>query len=575
MLAEIVKVADPMRLKLKSTFLSIKDFPEIDLPMFTLITGLNGAGKSHILRAIKEGHIVSSVTANHQDEIRLYDWQTMMPQDTGTYDGRTWLQHRSTIRDNVRNYLRQNGNRILDIAKQFGVPTEYLKDASYLSSLSLDDLTRILGDDAKATAARSAIQQEAMRAGNDIRQQIGRNDNLRRALEEIQKRSEKPLTALDDNDFFFDGEDRWGQTDPFQQSLAQAFVAYRDLALKNELKLRAKELGRATDALNHDEFIAKHMIAPWVFVNEAMMTAQLDFAIDHPDLDDYVPYQPRLTKRSTGAHVFFSDLSSGEKILMSLALSLYHANDPRQLTIYPKILLLDEIDAPLHPSMARFYLEILTKTIVGKNRIPVVATTHSASTVALAPEESVFVVELGKPGLRKTTKSQALNLLTQGVPTLAISFEGRRQVFVESHNDAQLYDTLNQTLKPTLASSRSLEFVATGLRGPQNLGHINTGCDVVRHLVDALSKAGNKSVFGLIDWDGKNASRDRVVVLAHGKRNGIENLIFDPLLLAAFIAGHDRQEISLIGIPPHANYPSFLNFSPTELQPIARRRSKN
>jgi len=156
--------------------------------------------------------------------------------------------------------------------------------------------------------------------------------------------------------------------------------------------------------------------------------------------------------------LYFADLSSGEKVLMSLALCLYYTEDTRQITNYPKLLLLDEIDAPLHPSMCRLYLDVLIRTVVETHKICVIATTHSPSTVAIAPEESIYVIEPNKVGLHKTTKARALSILTDGVPTLSISFDGRRQVFVESPNDAKIFDTIMQIFKGRIQSERSLEF---------------------------------------------------------------------------------------------------------------------
>jgi ABC-type iron transport system FetAB ATPase subunit len=557
-----------MKLQFHTTFASIKDFPEIDLPSFTLITGLNGTGKSHVLRAIKEGRLRNNITTNHDSEIRLYDWTNLAPNNSATYDSRQWINQRSSAKDAVQSHIRELGGQVIDAARIAGIPSSHLKDATYVCSLSLVELTHILGDREKAKLAATSISAAAEKVSKQIASKIAANQKVRETIASISRASGKPIVAIEDKDYYIDTHDRWGAVDMFQQSLAQLFAAYRDLALRNELRLRARERGRETEALSASEFIEKHMIAPWAFVNETLQAAHLDFEIDHPDLDDYVPYHPKLTKRSTGAQIFFPDLSSGEKILMSLALCLYYTEDKRQITTYPKILLLDEVDAPLHPSMAKFYLDVLIRTVVEKNNITVVATTHSPSTVAIAPENSLYVIEPGKPGLQKTTKSRALNILTDGVPTLAISFEGRRQVFVESPNDAKLYDAINQTLKAQIRSDRSLEFVATGIKNPSSQEHLNTGCEVVRHLVQTLCKSGNNSVFGLIDWDGKNNPDSRLVVLAHGKRNGIENVIMDPLLLAAFIVGYDRQSAVSLDVNPNSTYPDFLKFTPTELQPI-------
>jgi hypothetical protein len=81
-----------------------------------------------------------------------------------------------------------------------------------------------------------------------------------------------------------------------------------------------------------------------------------------------------------------------------------------------------------------------TKEGLEQFKVNVIATTHSPSTLACAPEESIYATSAERAGLQKMTKGRALNLLTAGVPTLAVSFSGRRQVFVESEIDSSIYE---------------------------------------------------------------------------------------------------------------------------------------
>lgn len=62
------------------------------------------------------------------------------------------------------------------------------------------------------------------------------------------------------------------------------------------------------------------------------------------------------------------------------------------------------------------------------------------------------------PKVEKVSRSAALSLLTAGVPTLSVSFDGRRQVFVESRTDAGVYELLYQRYKSHLNSECSLVF---------------------------------------------------------------------------------------------------------------------
>ena len=47
-----------------------------------------------------------------------------------------------------------------------------------------------------------------------------------------------------------------------------------------------------------------------------------------------------------------------------------------------------------------------------------------------------------------------------------------------------------------------------------------------------LWKAGNKTVYGIIDYDGKNNPSERIKILGGGSRYAIDNYLMDPLVLS-------------------------------------------
>jgi hypothetical protein len=247
-----------------------------------------------------------------------------------------------------------------------------------------------------------------------------------------------------------------------------------------------------------------------------------------------------------------------------MALAVFYGEDSRQSVAYPKLLLLDEIDAPLHPSMTRSLIRTLDGFFVRRIGMSVILATHSPSTVALAPEESLYVMKSNAPGLHQVRKGAAINMLLEGVPTLSISFDGRRQVFVESAGDAELYDLLFQKLRRILNHERSLAFIGVGTR-PSNGADIDGGCARVVSVVKTLAEGGNKSVLGLIDWDKKHTSSSRVHVLAEGRRYAIENCLLDPLLVALFLVhgGHARSQL---GIGESESYAMLLHSDANRLQ---------
>ncbi|MEO5867512.1 MAG: ParB N-terminal domain-containing protein [Sphingomonas sp.] len=121
-----------------------------------------------------------------------------------------------------------------------------------------------------------------------------------------------------------------------------------------------------------------------------------------------------------------SNLSSGERVLLQFAISSYQHDDGMTNINRPKLLLLDELDAPLHPEMVHRWLRAISEGLVAGQGIHCILTTHSPTTVALAPEDALYEMREGQSGLTKVSKQDALNKLTFGVPTLSIDYSGRR-----------------------------------------------------------------------------------------------------------------------------------------------------
>src|SRR5882724_2123257 len=77
-----------MQISFGSSYLSINSFPTIELPDFCVLTGLNGVGESHFLQALQNGNLKADCLPNeipNQNDVRLFDWNSLVPQDTGVY----------------------------------------------------------------------------------------------------------------------------------------------------------------------------------------------------------------------------------------------------------------------------------------------------------------------------------------------------------------------------------------------------------------------------------------------------------------------------------------------------------
>ena len=538
-------------LTFSSVHKSITQLNQINLPKFVVLTGKNGSGKTHLLTAIKEGKVLSSLVADIATDVQLFDSATIIPTDTGIFDPAQDQSARSQWFTQLQNQREQIFPHLQQFVIQQGVPASYCSGVKAIHALTVEMLCRILPDPTMADTVHLNIQNQIKALGsqvfNNSYNQIG-DDHWRKAAPKVQQSSPEAFLLSSHTTFFQNEHFLWGNVDPFRQAFGRVFTKYRELIHENDrLKNHPPKDDPTRQHLSQSKFFDKYGTAPWDFVNQILEECRLDFRVDFPPLDEITSYEPKLQKLSTTVEMRFQDLSSGEKVLMSFALCLYNSQDSRQSKVFPKLLLLDEIDAPLHPSMAASLLNTIQNVLVRDKNVAVILCTHSPSTVALAPEDAIFSMNPIGPIVEKISKSKALSLLTAGVPTLSISFNGRRQIFVESRTDANLYDSLYQRYKSHLNSERSLIFIEVGFNGVSGLEQ-NSGCAQVLSLVEKLSEGGNQSVLGLVDWDGSSVQKERMHVLSHGIRDGLESLLFDPVLLVATIARENLAFVKQKGV---------------------------
>ncbi len=301
-------------------------------------------------------------------------------------------------------------------------------------------------------------------------------------------------------------------------SLATIFVAHRVKAVE--------ALERGTPGLAKD---GKPLgPAPWDIVNESLKVAGFPYEVISPLtvglLDNY---ELRLKDTSLGIEVRPSDLSSGEQVLLQLILWLFSSSKEN---VFPKLLLLDEPDAHLHPSMTVQFLDVISEVLVRKHGVRVLMTTHSPSTVALAPEGSIFQMERHGPKIEQVTDRAAmLSVLTAGLITVS---PATRFCFVEDEDDVAFYNTLLDLLTDTgpskdqcaIQPSPSLAFIAASVGSGST--KVAGGSTIVTKWIEKLDAPPLTTTFrGVIDRDARNQPSARIKVIG---RYSFENYLLDP-----------------------------------------------
>lgn len=315
--------------------------------------------------------------------------------------------------------------------------------------------------------------------------------------------------------------------------IAHVFVSYR---------LRVLEAADREDIAPH-KVIERIGPPPWSLLDNAFEVAGFPFRVVPPsDTSLADVYHLRLRNLLDGQTLTPSELSSGEKMILVIVMWLFKS---QHYGVSARLLLMDEPDAHLHPAMTRQFLDVLHKVLVQQHGVRVIMTTHSPSTVAMAPGGSVFEMSRTRPRISPSISSAStVGLLAAG---LVVVSTDSRFVLVEDQNDVRFYNAIRAVLtdygpgkdRRALAPTPSLLFLpaSTGAGSHRTPG----GNTVVQGWVAKLADPPLRDfVRGVIDLDNGNICSDRVKVIS---RHSIENYLADPLVTYCLL--------STRGMAPH------------------------
>lgn len=322
-------------------------------------------------------------------------------------------------------------------------------------------------------------------------------------------------------------------------------------------RFRAEQKGKDVIFFSDEDFFRTFGREPWVLLNEIIRTTfDNKFYFTEPDVkSESYSYNATLIQSDSGAAVTVNVLSSGEKTLLWLALTLFNSQYyERKLVKAPKLLLLDEPDAFLHPKMVEKMYRSLS-AFASSFDARVGLTTHSPTTVALSPENSTYIVS--NNSITPVSKDEGIAELLDGITQISINPENRRQVYVESQYDADVYQAIYTKLlglTNALDPKISISFISSGPKMPRQqlidkarqilnvcdesllnefvvaLNGVGNSVQVIGQ-VEALESGDNRTVRGIVDWDKKNKPSGSVSVLAEEYAYSIENITLDPVCI--------------------------------------------
>lgn len=391
-----------MQLQFKNKHISIDQFNPVEIPDFVVLTGVNGSGKSHLLDAIDKRHV--AVAGMEQAHIVLFNYETFKLDNEPAFNAHqlssereaAWQYHQQQIKDNVLNWRNGLGDKYEPIKASCEA-----ENSSFWGSKS---------------EALKQYKQQFKSFFND--QNIKQNAQAQ-GIFSLAKKLPYSIDEIQHDEFVSRFKPFVFKNDFLPNQLGKIFWDYYVKYRGNQVnEFENEKYGKEYDVLTEQEFFNVHGGKPWDLINQILEEFDtLQYKINSPEGSDYFgSFQLKLKHtEKDDLEIDFSSLSSGEKILMALVASIYKSSSDKH---FPDILLLDEVDASLHPSMMKNMLGVI-ENIFLKQGVKVILVTHSPTTIALAPEESVFVMNRsGRNRIERKSKQDALSILTQGYATI-------------------------------------------------------------------------------------------------------------------------------------------------------------
>jgi ABC-type lipoprotein export system ATPase subunit len=283
---------------------------------------------------------------------------------------------------------------------------------------------------------------------------------------------------------------------------------------------------------------------PWEVLNKMLDGAGFPYVITQPQ-SIIGNYELKLVKKNNSSiRIDFSDLSSGEKMLVAILIWMYNTGHKNRL---PKLMLLDEPDAHLHPSLSKQFFDVIENVLVKEFNVRVILTTHSPSSVSMVSPEFLFEMSPDEPRIKRLrSKEYGINLLTDGLITVK---SNTKYVLVEDEDDAKFYNEIFKIFKSKNKVNPNINvlFIASANRS----AGLSGGCTVVRAWVEKFVNEGVNDVFqGLMDLDNGTGPAIAAIPtdnLHFVERYSLENYLLDPIIVYASCL-HNNSPIIISGI---------------------------
>lgn len=365
-----------LKIKFNQEFKSFKNDSEYTFNgQLIVLSGINGAGKSQLLESIKKEYTdvyINNIKISHNNILKYSFRDNIKLPTFGTYDydiARSTDNAIISIYNNLKNlyntYITIKRNDPENFERKLGITPGTTVEEFCIDNIGASLQVKKDNFTTSKSISKATIVQIIRNIYNPD------NDNwLSLSNEEILKKIPSDFVVKLEND------EIEGITRIFTEAARLRF-------------LERNKYADTTEKFDNEKWLKK---APWTEINNLFEKLHFNyrFAKDYEYEIPYLKEEPKLyTYENNKINKLkvrnINDLSDGEKAILKLVVSTYDRKEDEAT----KLLLLDEYDAALNPSLIKdFYLAVqeyyLNKGII------VLITTHSPITISMAPKNSRF-----------------------------------------------------------------------------------------------------------------------------------------------------------------------------------------
>lgn len=379
-----------MKINISNNGKILQDKLNIELPNFTVLTGENGSGKTQLLEYLYS----NAINPATQGVSPLLIKSPYIPSITDDFNRQ--------LSDVVYSYpgIKNYNDYILSGPSIQQIQEEWKILEPITKAFTLIKTKKFSNSEDELKALNNTIVEFIKNFSFDIdgltNSKLITMDQLTQ-LKSISLKASKAIDELTYTDFLI-----------FYNIQTNIFSSALDL-LFHQFYLKQKYYPQLTENIS----------PPWEVFNTILQKANFKYKTEYiiPSDENQLSIVKLVDNETKTSNVTLNSLSSGEKTIIALIFVLYHASTNGN---FPEVILFDEPDAHLHPSLTQIFISVIQSVLVDEQKVKVILTTHSPSTIALSPESSIYRMDRGLGYPIKESRSKAIQSLSNGLASITI-----------------------------------------------------------------------------------------------------------------------------------------------------------